>query len=279
MTCGLIPLNPQIISTAMAMLGQPTGLPADLSLVMNGAQPEIRAEVLCESGKPVGWSVERYFDTKTPITKVVELDDGEVDEQTAYVMIAADGRVSQKLTVRLDSGYKLAQFSAEAQCAGNNPNALVCTTHVPTIQALGLGASKGAHVDWMQTLVPEVEAGGEYVFVSAAEYPQAKKEAEDKKKAAANPPAPSAPPSATAPIPLIPSGMTSPPVAPKDPADSKTGGQAVTSPDTPVERWVLIGLGGLGLLVGIGWYLGRRGQSNVKNGESAPPISEKKRIS
>ncbi len=246
MACGPIVLNPQIISTAMAMLGQPAGLPADLSLVMNGTQPEMKMEVLCDaSNKPVGWSVERYFDTKTRFTNVVPLDDGEVDEQTSYVVSLADGRVAQKLTVRLDSEYKLAQYGVESLCGGNKPNALVCTSHVPTIQSLGLSLSKGAHADWMQTFVPEVGSGGEYVFVSAAEYPQAKKEAEDKKKAANTPPpaVPSVVPS------VIPSVV--PPVVSTNPPVTNTGAEEATSPITPLNGGLMALCGVLGLATGV----------------------------
>jgi hypothetical protein len=210
MACGPMTLTPQMLSTAMTLFGQPAGLPQDLSLVMQGTQPEMKLEMICDGGgKATGWTLERYFDTKSATTVVVPLDDGEVDERTTYAHNAADGRVAQKLTVLLDSENKLAQYKVEALCSGINPNpaAPVCVTHVPTVNGLVLGASKGQHADWMQAFVPEVEAGGQYVFVSAAEYPQARKDAEEKKKAANPPPAvPSAVPS------VIPS--TLPPAAP-----------------------------------------------------------------
>ncbi|HEX5037748.1 MAG TPA: hypothetical protein VFX30_11365 [bacterium] len=201
MACGPIPLTPQMLSTAMALMGQPAGLPTGLSVLEKNGQMDLQVEVLCEADQPVGFAVSRYLDTKTPITRVVPLDDGEVDEQTSYVQSNADGYLTQTLTVRLDSEYKLAAYDMQTVCGGNNPNALVCTRHLPTVQALAVPDSSGKHPAWMKTFVPDVEAGGEYVFVAMEDYPQAKKDIDEKRKAAS---VPSAPPSAEpTPVPTV----------------------------------------------------------------------------
>ncbi|HEX5037749.1 MAG TPA: hypothetical protein VFX30_11370 [bacterium] len=249
MACGPIPLTPQMFSTALTLLGQPASLPAELSVVLNGAQPEMKLEVLCEGGRPTGWTIERYFDTKTPVTSVVPLDDGEVDERASYVASAADGRVAQRLTVSLDAEHRLARYGVEALCSGNNPNAPVCTAHLPTVNGLAPEVLEGRHADWMQTFVPEVEAGGDYLFVSAADYPRAKKDAEKKRKEEASvPPAPSPIPSAAEPAPVPTQRAVAPvPSAPPSTESPKVGpeGGGLSTFDIVAGILGVLGIGGL----------------------------------